>query len=124
MSRIHTLCLLIVALWMIVIFSLRWTLIDSINITFLVGIISLSIGTGIRIKKTGFLNPLIDGFQRLGELVQVKPRVMKRLDHQSKDDVELQLFKSKIGKWLDITVFSMAYASLALSVGGLFLYYI
>lgn len=99
------------------------TLLNWINLTFLLGIIALMITVTIKIWKTGFLSLFIDGFRVLGQIVIPKTRSAIRADAQIKNDVQLNQWKDNIAAWISYTFTNLAVISLTVSLISLIAYY-
>lgn len=99
------------------------TLLNWINLTFLLGIIALMITVTIKIWKTGFLSLFIDGFRVLGQIVIPKTRSAIRADAQIKNDEQLNQWKDNIAAWISYTFTNLAVISLTVSLISLIAYY-
>lgn len=99
------------------------TLLNWINLTFLLGIIALMITVTIKIWTTGFLSLFIDGFRVLGQIVIPKTRSAIRADAQIKNDVQLNQWKDNIAAWISYTFTNLAVISLTVSLISLIAYY-
>ncbi|KYD05802.1 DUF3899 domain-containing protein [Heyndrickxia sporothermodurans] len=99
------------------------SLLNMINLTFLLGIIALVITVTINIWKTGFLSLFIDGFRVLGQFVIPKTRSAIRADDRIKNDEQLNQWKANIAAWISYTFTNLAVISLTVSLISLIVYY-
>ncbi|GIN85042.1 hypothetical protein J6TS2_14280 [Heyndrickxia sporothermodurans] len=99
------------------------SLLNWINLTFLLGIIALAITVTIKIWKTGFLSLFLDGFRTLGQIIIPKTRSAIRTDSQIKNDYQLNQWKENVATWISYAFTNLAVISLTVSLISLIAYY-
>lgn len=67
-----------------------------INSSFYWGIIALTIGTGLFVLKTGFLNLLFEGFSKIHRMIVPRSRSMERVDEQVNRDHRFTDWKDRV----------------------------
>ncbi|SDC38278.1 protein of unknown function [Terribacillus halophilus] len=102
--------------WYIATFVAPFSLADVSNIAFLIGLILIIIAAIALILHTGFLTPLIQGFQIIGERVVRKSRSAERADSQIKDDPNMKAFKANLAARITQSTFIVGSSSILTSV--------
>lgn len=110
-------------LWIVLSYIQNWNIKEIMNITFMVGLISLTIFVLIHIVQSGFLDLLLNGFKRLGRLMLSKSNAMKRADEQASRDKELQNFLSRWQRLVGSLFLHVSLSSLLISCCMLIIYY-
>lgn len=110
-------------LWIVLSYIQNWHIKEIMNITFMVGLISLTIFVLIHIVQSGFLDLLLNGFKRLGRLMLSKSNAMKRADEQASRDKELQNFLSRWQRLVGSLFLHVSLSSLLISCCMLIIYY-
>ena len=123
MKIIHYLYAFFILLWVCALPFLQWSVTETINITFMVGLMALVIAAFIKILQSGFFVLFLDGFKKMGSSLSSNSNAMNRAEQQLKNDISLQKFKQQVGKWLFQSITACAIVSLSLSVVNLILYY-
>jgi hypothetical protein len=99
-----------------------FSLVDFINHSFLVGIISILTGACFVIFRSGFLTLFFQGFRTIGAFVVPKSRAMERADQLVAEDKGWQHFKNKMSRQLALYAFLLGFSSIAVSLVGLVFY--
>lgn len=110
-------------LWIVLSYIQNWHMKEIMNITFMVGLISLTIFVLIHVVQSGFLDLLLNGFKRLGRLMLSKSNAMKRADEQASRDKELQNFLSRWQRLVGSIFLHVSLSSLLISCCMLIIYY-
>ncbi|WP_042460302.1 DUF3899 domain-containing protein [Neobacillus dielmonensis] len=98
------------------------SLVEWINQSFLVGIISLLVWAMMVIFRSGFLSLFFKGFRIIGSTIAPKPRAMEQTDRLIEADQNYQSFKKTVIANLAILMFLAGFSSITVSVFGLILY--
>jgi hypothetical protein len=99
------------------------SLIDWINLTFLLGIIALAFTVTIKIWKTGFLSLFVEGFKVIGSTMVPRTRSAERADSLIKSDDSLNQWKNNMASLISYTFMNLSIISLTLSLIGLITFY-
>ncbi|MGE8203833.1 DUF3899 domain-containing protein [Heyndrickxia sp. NPDC080065] len=99
------------------------SILDWINMTFLLGIVALALTVTMNIWKTGFLSLFVEGFKVLGNWIVPKTRSAVRTDYLIKNDDRLNQWKENIAAWTSFTFTNLAVISLTISIISLIVYY-
>ncbi|WP_251550986.1 DUF3899 domain-containing protein [Neobacillus muris] len=114
--------LLFILIWIGVKAASGLSLVDWINQSFLVGIISLLVWAIMVIFQSGFLSLFFKGFRIIGSMAAPKPRAMERTDQLVEADHRFQSFKKAMAAKLVVLAFLIGSSSIAVSICGLILY--
>jgi hypothetical protein len=114
--------LLIILVWIVIKNASDLSQVDFINRSFLVGIISLLVGSCFIIFQSGFLSLFFQGFRAIGSLVSPKSRAMERTDQLVSEDEGWQNFRKEFSGPLAMSSFLIGFSSIAVSLVGLVLY--
>jgi hypothetical protein len=120
-SIIH---LVIGCMWIAAGVAFKWSLLEWINNTFLIGISALGIIVVMHIWHTGSIDRLIEGFRLLGRAITPKTRSQLWADQQIDADEVLSFHKEMSILWMRRILIGFAITSLAISVLGLCVYQI
>ena len=112
-----------ILLWICALPILQWSVMETVNTTFMVGLIALLLAAFIKILQSGFLALFLSGFKKIGSSLSSNSNAMERVERQLKNDRSLQNFKEQVGKWLFHSITACAIVSLSLSVVNLVVYY-
>ncbi|KAB2336661.1 DUF3899 domain-containing protein [Cytobacillus depressus] len=115
--------LLILITWLGLIVAFQWSLIEWINITFLVGLLSLLAFTLVKITETGFFQLFTSGFKKINITLIPKSRSHQRIDDQLNNDPNLQQFKKNYLNFLNNITFKLSITTMLLSLIGLIIFY-
>jgi uncharacterized membrane protein YesL len=114
--------LLIILAWIGVKISSNLTLVEFINQSFLLGIISLLVGACFIILKSGFLSLFFKGFRVIGSMAAPKSRAMARTNQLIEEDEGWQSFNRRFtGKIANIALL-IGFSSMTVSLACLVLY--
>jgi hypothetical protein len=108
--------------WIVIKIAAALSLVEFINHSFLVGMISLLAGACFVIFRSGFLTLFFQGFRTIGSFVTPKSSAMERADQLVSEDEGWQDFKHKMSRQLALSAFLLGISSIAVSLVGLFLY--
>ncbi|MFP7170891.1 DUF3899 domain-containing protein [Terribacillus sp. 7520-G] len=107
--------------WYSVTMAASFSLADVSNTAFLIGLLLTIIAAIARILNTGFLTPMIQGFQMIGQRMIRKSRSAERADSQMKNDPDIQTFKSSLASFIMQSTFIIGISSILTSVVGIFM---
>lgn len=99
-----------------------WSVTEMTNITFMVGLISLTLFVVLKIIQSGFFDFFFKGIRQVNRFVFRKSNAETRIENQLKNDTQLQKFKEDTYNWFLKYTFALAFVSLAMSLLGMFLY--
>jgi hypothetical protein len=116
--------LVIGCMWVAAGAAFKWSLLEWINNTFLIGISALGIIVVINIWHTGSIDRLFEGFRLLGRAITPKTRSQLWADQQIAADEVLSYHKERSILWMRRILLGLAFTSLAISVLGLCMYQI
>ena len=102
--------------WYIATVAAPFSLADVSNIAFLIGLILIIIAAIVLILHTGFLTPLIQGFQIIGERMVRKSRSAERADSEMRIDPNMQSFKANLAARIMQSTFIVGTSSILTSV--------
>ncbi|WP_462408650.1 DUF3899 domain-containing protein [Neobacillus sp. Marseille-QA0830] len=114
--------LLFIMMWIGVKIASGISLVDWINQSFLVGIISLLVWAMMVIFQSGFLSLFFKGFRIIGTMMAPKPRAMERTDRLIEEDHGYQSFKKSLTTKLSLLTFLIGFSSIIVSICGLIVY--
>jgi hypothetical protein len=109
-------------LWIAMKMLTGMSMIEWINTSFLVGIITLIIGVSSFILQNDFLSGFFKGFQILGSSTVQKSRAMERADLLVKDNEDLQAYKKSLAFFIGTCSFLLASSAIFVSILGLFIF--
>ncbi|MFB1097405.1 DUF3899 domain-containing protein [Terribacillus sp. JSM ZJ617] len=102
--------------WYIATVAATFSLADVSNIAFLIGLILIIIAAIALILHTGFLTPLIQGFQLIGERMVRKSRSAEEADSQLRNDPNMKAFKASLAARITQSTFIVGTSSILTSV--------
>ncbi|WP_176465640.1 DUF3899 domain-containing protein [Virgibacillus sp. 7505] len=102
--------------WYIATVTAPFSLADVSNIAFLIGLILIIIAAIALILHTGFLTPLIQGFQIIGERMVRKSRSAEQADSQMRNDPNMRTFKANLAARITQSTFIVGTSSILTSV--------
>lgn len=123
MKKTSSLYVFFILFWLAALVKLDWTITETVNITFMVGLIALMGAASIKVLQSGFLALFLDGFRRIGQSLAVRSHAMERAEEQLKNDVSLREFKQQTARWLFHAITACSVVSMAYSLIGLIVYY-
>ena len=126
MKRFILLTVSMVILWAALKLVMNWSLVDWINRSFLVGLVTAVLAACVKIWQTKFLDLFTGGFRSTGNFFMPisKSRSLERANEQLANDEGLKEFKQATARWLLLLMSSLAASSILSSMVGLFIYYI
>ena len=115
--------LLVAGLWISLWGYFYWSVLEMTNLTFMVGLTSLTLFVVLKIIQSGFFELFFKGMRQLNDFVFRKSNAHTRVENQLKKDAQLQEFKKSTYNWFLNLTFALALVSLAMSLLGMFLFY-
>lgn len=109
--------------WTIIAVSGTISILEWINLSFMVGICGLVAAAILHIISSGFFSMFINGFRLIGQIIMPKSNAQKQADEIVAEDIEFQEFKSKLFQELVRFTLSIGSSSIIVSFIGLLFYY-
>lgn len=114
--------MLTVTVWIVIKIASDLSLVDFINNSFLVGIISLLAGACIVIFRSGFLSIFFQGFRVMNSFIAPRSNAMERAEQLVAEDERWQNFKIKYSSQVAVSALWIGFSSITVSLIGLALY--
>ncbi|EGQ20608.1 hypothetical protein HMPREF9372_3515 [Sporosarcina newyorkensis 2681] len=93
------------------------------NVTFLIGLISLTSFVILKIIQSGFFDLFFTGMYQIKRFIFRKSNTETRIENQLSEDFQLQKFKKGAYEWTLAISLTIALSSLVMSLLGLILFY-
>jgi Domain of unknown function (DUF3899) len=115
--------LFIILFWIGTIAFLHLSLLEWINVTFLIGLISGLIAISVKIIHTGFLRLFMSGFKKLNMTMMPKSRSLQQVDEELENNEDIIQFKHNLSMVIYKVTLQFSILTISLSVIGLFVFY-
>ncbi|GKV67457.1 MULTISPECIES: DUF3899 domain-containing protein [unclassified Sporosarcina] len=114
--------LLLVALYAFFWGYFSWSIVDLINLSFMIGLISLLLFVILKIIRSGFFDLFITSMHQFKSFIFRKSNAEIRIEKKLSEDIQLQEFKERAYESSHSILLAIAVTSLAVSLSLLYFY--